>query len=84
MLQHYWNLTIRLFSVISGHLLGEGSYPSAEVQSVYSTAPATWETQYRYTNANIGPWQVGTRLYIVPRTDQPNTDIQGGTIKLSP
>ena len=23
-----------------GHLLGEGSYPSAEKQSVYSTAPA--------------------------------------------
>ena len=33
-LQHYWSLTIRLFSVISGHSLGE-SYPSAEMQSVY-------------------------------------------------
>ena len=39
--QHYWDLTIRLFSVISRTLMG-GSYPSAEVQSVYSTAPADW------------------------------------------
>ena len=39
--QHYWNLTIRLFNIISGHSLemGVGSYPSAEMQSVYSTAP---------------------------------------------
>ena len=39
--QHYWNLTMRLFSVTSRTLIGE-SYPSAEVQSVYSTAPADW------------------------------------------
>ena len=38
-LQHTWNLTIRLFSVIYRTLVGGGSYPSAEVQSVYSTAP---------------------------------------------
>ena len=25
-----------------GHSLGGGSYPSAEVQSVYSTAPSDW------------------------------------------
>ena len=37
--QYYRNLTIRLLSVISGHSLGE-SYPSAEKESVYSTAPA--------------------------------------------
>ena len=41
-LQHYWNLTIRLFSVISRILVGGGSYPSAEKQFVYSTAPADW------------------------------------------
>ena len=41
-LQHYWNLTIREFSVIlSGHSLGK-RYPSAEIQSVYSAAPADW------------------------------------------
>ena len=28
-----------------GHTLGWGSYPSVEVQSVYSTAPADWATQ---------------------------------------
>ena len=27
-----------------GHSLGEGSYPSAEKKSVYSTAPANWAT----------------------------------------
>ena len=37
------NLTIRLFSINIRILVGEGgSYPSAEVQSVYSTAPADW------------------------------------------
>ena len=42
--QHYWNLTIRLFSVKNRTLIwvGVGSYPSAEKQSVYSTAPANW------------------------------------------
>ena len=41
-LQHYWNLTIRLFNVISRTFVGRGSYPSAEMQSVYSTASANW------------------------------------------
>ncbi len=41
--QHYRDLTIRLFSVIYRTLVGGGvSYPSADVQSVYSTAPADW------------------------------------------
>ena len=40
--QHYWNLTIRLFSVISRTLVRGESYPSSEVQSVYSIAPADW------------------------------------------
>ena len=40
MLQNYWSLAIRLFSVISRTLAGEESYPSAEMQSVYSIAPA--------------------------------------------
>ena len=38
---HYWNLIIRLFTVISGHSLG-GSYPSAEVLPVYYTTLADW------------------------------------------
>ena len=41
---HYGNLTIRLFSVISGHSLG-GGYPSAKKLSMYSTAPANWGNQ---------------------------------------
>ena len=41
-LQHCWSLTIRLFSVLSRTPVGGGSYPSAEKQSVYSTAPADW------------------------------------------
>ena len=36
-LQHHWNLTIRLFSVLSRTLVGGWSYTSAEKQSVYST-----------------------------------------------
>ena len=36
------SLTIRLFSVIFRTLIGRGFNPSAEVQSVYSTAPADW------------------------------------------
>ena len=36
-LQHHWNLTIRLFGVIS-RILVEG-YPYAKMQSVYSTTP---------------------------------------------
>ena len=43
-LQHYWNLTIRLFCVVS-RILDGGSYSSAEVQSVYSTPPADWATE---------------------------------------
>ena len=40
-LLHYRRLTISLFSVLSRTLIEEwGSYPSAEMQSVYSTAPA--------------------------------------------
>ena len=39
--QHYWSLTIRLFSVIYRRLVGK-SYRLAEMQSVYSTAPAHW------------------------------------------
>ena len=34
-----------------GHSLGAGSYPSAEVQSVYSTAPADWA---KYSLGNAG------------------------------
>ena len=37
---HYWNLTVRLFSVISRPLVGVGSYTSADMQSVYSAAQA--------------------------------------------
>ena len=42
-LQHLWNLTIRLISVIYRTFVGGGaSNPSAEVQSVFSTFPADW------------------------------------------
>ena len=41
-LQHYWSLTI-LFDIISRTRFGKGgSCPSAEMQSVYSRAPANW------------------------------------------
>ena len=41
-LQYYWNFIIKLFSVISRTLVGIGSYPSAEKQSVCSTASTDW------------------------------------------
>ena len=37
------SLTIRLFRVISSTLVREVSYPSVEMQSVYSSAPAVYE-----------------------------------------
>ena len=44
--QYYWNLIIRLFSVTSRTFVGEGvSYLSAEIQLVYSTAPADWAAE---------------------------------------
>ena len=36
-----WSLTIRWFNVVP-KTLGGGSYPFAEMQLVYSTAPANW------------------------------------------
>ena len=45
-LQTYWSLTIRLFNVVSRILVGWGSYPSAGMQSVYSTAPVNWAGSY--------------------------------------
>ena len=39
--RHHWNLIIRLFNHIKD-THWEGSYTSAEVQSVYSTVPANW------------------------------------------
>ena len=52
-LQHYWNLTIRLFSIISRTLVGVGvSYPSGEKQLVYSTALTDKQKEPR-ENANV-------------------------------
>ena len=47
--QHYCNFTIRLFSVISRTLMGGGSYPTVEKQSVYSTALADWTNRMKMT-----------------------------------
>ena len=40
--QYHRKLTIRLFSVISRTLVEGFFYPSAELQSEYSTVPADW------------------------------------------
>ena len=42
-LQHYMNLTLRLFRVIYRTLIGRVSYPSAEMHLVYFTAPVDLE-----------------------------------------
>ena len=55
MLQHYCNLTIWLFSVIQD-TCWEGSYPSAEVQLVYSTVPA--DRQYTELNVKTVKFQI--------------------------
>ena len=52
-LKDYWNLTIRLFSVIIRTLVG-GSYLSAEVQLVYSTAPADLASLEEVVLSRIG------------------------------
>ena len=44
--RYYWDLTIRLFSIIYRTLV-RGSYPSAEKQSMYCTAPADWTRQFK-------------------------------------
>ena len=64
-LQVYRSLSIRLFVFISRTLI-RGSYPSAEKQLVYSTAPADWapfvyiqfKCETALFNLKIGPYQV--------------------------
>ena len=65
-LQHYSNFTIRLFNVISGLSLGRRSYPSAEKQSVYSTAPANWTMKLEVCNRlamNVQMSRVSIKLF---------------------
>ena len=71
-LKHYRNLAIRLFSVISGHSLGE-PYPFSQIQSVNSTAPADWASDLLmciYVSfINIFEWTLVSNsylLYILP------------------
>ena len=48
-LQHYWNLTIRLFNVISGKLVSLGYLTHLQRWLlVYSTAPADWAFRIRH------------------------------------
>ena len=50
--QHHWNLTVRLFGIIYRTLVIRGSYLSAEVQSVYSTALADLAIKYLCISMN--------------------------------
>ena len=56
----FFSLSLMLFGGRIGDLcngcFAEGAYPSAEMQSVYSTAPADWENmtlQYRFCRVSI-------------------------------
>ena len=51
---------MRLFRFIPGHSLGKGSYLSAEMQLVYSTAPADWANDI-VVNSNFSQFQADTR-----------------------
>ena len=48
-LQLYWSFIIRLFRT----LVGGGPYPSGEMVSVYSTAPADWAKVELNSDNNI-------------------------------
>ena len=50
--QHYWNLTTRLFSVIYRTLASGVCCSSAETQSVNSTAPADWASSVLFVLLN--------------------------------
>ena len=60
-----WNLAIRLFNVKSKSLVGVGSYPSAETQSVYFTAPADLVVSSScFTGEFSGSVRVGWNLVV--------------------
>ena len=65
-LHHYCSHSIILLRVISGHSLRE-FYPFAEMQSVYSTAPADWSTSRRTLNVSLVPRKGQTRAQVVTR-----------------
>ena len=59
--QHYWDLTITLFSVKTRTLVGVGSNSSVEMHLVYSTDPANWVTAeldllHKYWLLSIQGW----------------------------
>ena len=66
-LLHYWNLTIRLFCVISRTIVG-ASYHPVEIQSVCSTAPAD-STSRALVEEGLTPLQRYTRWIL---QTQPN------------
>ena len=55
-IQHHWNLTIRLFSVITRTL-------DAEMQSVYSTTPADWAI-FGWVGGGLTPMQRSSRCVL--------------------
>ena len=64
-LQHYWDLTIRQFSVISRTLIG-GYFSSVEVQSVYFTTPADWARHCKSSST----WDIApTSIFFSPTDD---------------
>ena len=75
MLLHYWNLTIRLFSIISTTLVEGGSYPSAEMQSVYSTAAPAADLAIRIlVEGSFTPLQRCSRCILQPPAILGNTE----------
>ena len=49
-LKHPWNITLKYFRVISRMLVSGGSYPTTEMQSIYSRTPADWASSWFFRN----------------------------------
>ena len=78
-IQHYWSLTIRLFTLIYRTLVEGGSYSSVMIQLVYSTAPADWARSYRWQTTL--DWEI-LDLPNIPSSDKVNLYnlVQTGTL----
>ena len=77
-LEHYGNLTIKSFSVISGRSLEAGFYSSAEKQSTYSIAQADLATR-TFVVVRLTLPQRNSRCILQPQPTEPPGQRLGGS-----